>query len=102
MGVSGARLFAGVAIVVANDGDAIGMSVTVPEGKPFGVGAAELVGVPRGVGLLNITPKYAATTHTATIAAMMIPRRIVSRSIGRLRDHSQYLDTRRTSLSGAL
>jgi hypothetical protein len=112
IGVSGARLFTGVAIVVANDGDAIGMSVAL-DGKPFGVGTGVADGVPFGIGLLSITPKKAPATQTATIAAMMTPRRIMSRSIGCLRDrsevifdqealHRQNLDTRRTSLSGAL
>jgi hypothetical protein len=76
MGVSGARLFAGVAIVVANDGDGIGMSVAL-DGKPFGVGTAVADGVPAGIGLLSITPKNAPATNTATMAAMMTPRRII-------------------------
>ena len=80
IGVSGARLFSGVGIVVANDGDAIGMSVTL-DGKPLGVGTGELEGVPCGIGLLRSTPKYAAATQTATAATMINPRRSVSTGI---------------------
>ncbi|HEY1729715.1 MAG TPA: hypothetical protein VGG22_15170 [Candidatus Baltobacteraceae bacterium] len=74
-GVIGARLSAGVGSVVAKDGEGIGMSVAL-EGKPLGVGTGEADGVPAGIGLLSITPKNAAAMQTATIAAMMIPRRI--------------------------
>lgn len=76
IGVNGARLCAGVGIVVAKDGEAIGISVAL-DGKPFGVGTGEAEGLPCGIGRLSITPKYAAAMQTPTIAAMMIPRRIV-------------------------
>jgi hypothetical protein len=76
IGVNGARLCAGVGSVVAKDGDAIGISVAL-DGKPFGVGTGDGVGDPAGIGLLSITPKTDAAMTTATIAAMMIPRRII-------------------------
>jgi hypothetical protein len=75
MGVIGERLCTGVGIVVAKDGEGIGMSVAL-EGRPFGVGTGEGDGDPCGIGLLSSTQKYAAATHTATIATMMMPRRI--------------------------
>ena len=81
-GVIGARLCAGVGSVVAKDGDGIGMRVAL-DGKPFGVGTGEAVGDPAGIGLLSITPKYAATTQTPTIAAMMMPRRMPTFNISR-------------------